>query len=351
MAPYPSGILRKMKPATREMDAENRLMIIPGTPGATPAAPVYIRPTHDFAPSAHVTPAFMASAVLLSMTLHSGVQAIATKTMTTMEASPIAYTTTLPSISTTSVQYNTSMLSPSASPATAQSVTSLTFSIGNQPSKQLPYTSINPNSVKPASASPPSSQMANPPSFFDSMQVVLQKLVVNKLLLGITIGLLAIVLLIAIILIVRCCRRRAASVQNNGADMLPVRKRQDSIVALIRAEETDPDEAPVPIPVPPISETGGKVEAQASSSPAKSRLIYGNAAFGGRKWPVAKAIGGRWIWIGTNILVFKGTTDFEDEITVIKSLKMAEAVWEMEEEKGYVNEDFEQAWQTLLEML
>ncbi|KAI8621943.1 hypothetical protein BC830DRAFT_1091526 [Chytriomyces sp. MP71] len=359
MAPYQSSTIRNMNPAARMMGAENRLAIIHATPVATPVASVYIPPTPHFAPFVYVVPTaspLMASATSATSgigpaTFDSTVQALGTQTITVVETSANSTATSLPSLSAMDAQHETSTFPPSASPTTDPTVTSQTFSYSNQPSRQFPFpNTINSNSVKPATSSPSSSQMTNPQSF-DSFQMVFHNLAANKLLLSIAIGLFVLVGLTAVILIVRCCRRRAASRKNRGPDTLQARKRQDSVMALKRDEEVNLEEALALTPAAPLSETVGKMEARASGASAKSRLVYGYATFGGRKWPVAKAIGGRWIWIGTNMLVFKGNTDCQDEITEIKSLGMAEAVWELEEKQGHVNQDFERAWQTLLEML
>ncbi|KAI9334079.1 hypothetical protein BDR26DRAFT_867291 [Obelidium mucronatum] len=92
--------------------------------------------------------------------------------------------------------------------------------------------------------------------------------------------------------------------------------------------------------------------AETTAQEASNRVVYGCSVYEGKKWPVAKANGGRWVWIGENGLVFIGEVDDEDDITVIETLQVAEylyqgevAIW------GQDDARFVENWRLLLQFL
>ncbi|KAI8621942.1 hypothetical protein BC830DRAFT_1091525 [Chytriomyces sp. MP71] len=86
--------------------------------------------------------------------------------------------------------------------------------------------------------------------------------------------------------------------------------------------------------------------AQQISSP---KIVFGFVYFEGRRWPVAKAAGGRWVWIGENTQVYRGPHGEEDEVTILSSGMHARAVFD--EELSHVqatDPEFIQHWEILL---
>ncbi|KAI8621495.1 hypothetical protein BC830DRAFT_1094210 [Chytriomyces sp. MP71] len=60
------------------------------------------------------------------------------------------------------------------------------------------------------------------------------------------------------------------------------------------------------------------------------KIMFGFVYFERRRWPVAKAAGGRWVWIGENTQVYRGPYDEEVEVTILSGRKDAEAVFHEE---------------------
>ncbi|KAJ3409324.1 hypothetical protein HDU80_001784 [Chytriomyces hyalinus] len=77
---------------------------------------------------------------------------------------------------------------------------------------------------------------------------------------------------------------------------------------------------------------------RASASQTAPKIIFGTIAYETRRWPVAKAVGGRWVWIGENTQVYRGAQDEEDDVVVLHGKEHARAIFEEEKRKPGVTD-------------
>ncbi|KAI8621945.1 hypothetical protein BC830DRAFT_1076770 [Chytriomyces sp. MP71] len=64
----------------------------------------------------------------------------------------------------------------------------------------------------------------------------------------------------------------------------------------------------------------------------KPNILFGYSVFDGHKWPIAKAAGGRWVWIGGNDRVYNGDDD-ENDVALLATMDEAQKIYHIEMEK------------------
>ncbi|KAI8830125.1 hypothetical protein BJ741DRAFT_621147 [Chytriomyces cf. hyalinus JEL632] len=88
---------------------------------------------------------------------------------------------------------------------------------------------------------------------------------------------------------------------------------------------------------------------RASASQTAPKIIFGTIAYETRRWPVAKAVGGRWVWIGENTQVYRGARDEEDDVVVLHGKEHARAIFEEEKRKpGVTDAKLMEHWEILM---
>ncbi|KAI9334078.1 hypothetical protein BDR26DRAFT_867290 [Obelidium mucronatum] len=61
--------------------------------------------------------------------------------------------------------------------------------------------------------------------------------------------------------------------------------------------------------------------------PNAPSILLGYVQYNGNRWPVAKAIGGRWVWVGENTQVYRGAEDRDHEVVRLNSAQEARSVY------------------------
>ncbi|KAJ3266481.1 hypothetical protein HDU77_000581 [Chytriomyces hyalinus] len=88
---------------------------------------------------------------------------------------------------------------------------------------------------------------------------------------------------------------------------------------------------------------------RASASQTAPKIIFGTIAYETRRWPVAKAVGGRWVWIGENTQVYRGAQDEEGDVVVLHGKEHARAIFEEEKRKpGVTDPKLIEHWEILM---
>ncbi|KAJ3238237.1 hypothetical protein HDU81_008219 [Chytriomyces hyalinus] len=88
---------------------------------------------------------------------------------------------------------------------------------------------------------------------------------------------------------------------------------------------------------------------RASASQTTPKIVFGTIAYESRRWPVAKAVGGRWVWIGENTQVYRGARDEEGDVVVLHGKEHARAIFEEEKRKpGVADPKLMEHWEILM---